>query len=113
MRKKILSSVGGLIIASGICVSAANADYRHSDSYSRYHYGDRRNTHVGQVDTDGILSPGEIPNRNIDYRRHYDYPDRNRYWYRNDDHSKRYWYDRYESRRDYDRDSYYGRYRRF
>ena len=42
----------------------------------------RQNTHVGQVDTDGILSPGEIKNPGIDYNsrnRNYDYGRYNNY----------------------------------
>ena len=44
-------------------VTAASADQHRED------YKNRNATHAGEVDTDGILSPGEIPNRNINYDR--------------------------------------------
>lgn len=65
--------------------------------------------HAGKVDTDGILSPGEIPNPRINYgRAQYD----RRYVYENDRHGwhdrdrydhDRYDHDRHDHRWDHDR----------
>lgn len=51
-----------------VCISAtALADSFHHDRSPQRQY--QGQSHAGQVDTDGILSPGEVRNPNIDYDR--------------------------------------------
>jgi len=54
----IFALIGGLLLMSA---SAARADHSRAAGLILVQ------AHLGQMDTDGILSPGERPNPNIDY----------------------------------------------
>ena len=116
---KNLSKLFALASVSIALSGAAYAEKHERQSYSRPSLSAR---HAGQVDTDGILSRGEIPNNNIDYsraQRSYEYRgdyrvdneyndrmadiDRRVRW---DDYNRGYRYDRWHDRDDRYEDRY-------
>ena len=87
MKNKLLASASFILIAT-FPLSVFAKDGRVNPNGRNVNRG-TVNTHVGEMDTDGILSPGELRNPNINYNR--GVYSRDPYYY---DHSRSREYDR-------------------